>query len=110
MFAFLFTGSISVSAETANEKKVTFSSNMNCADCQGKVEGSLKDLVGVVSYKADLKANTVTVEYDSEKTDENKIKTAITDAGFKADKKANCATEVKKTDCDTDTKKSDCDK
>lgn len=108
--AFLFAGSVSVNAETGSEKKVTFSSNMNCAACQGKVETSLKDLAGVVSYKADLTSNTVTVEFDSEKTSEDKIKSAINEAGFKADKKANCETGVKKTDCNTDAKKSDCDK
>ena len=43
-------------------KVVTFDSNMNCSACQGKVEGNLKDLSGVLSYKTNLASNTVTVK------------------------------------------------
>lgn len=108
MLTALFISSDNLNASETKTKEVTFISNMNCGDCQGKVETALKNYPGIISYSTDLKANTVTVKYQEEKTDEQKIKKAINDAGFKADKKSDCNTKAKTDDCSTKTKAKDC--
>jgi len=79
-FAALFMLSISVVAQNLKEAK--FSANMTCNTCVGKIEKALKAEAGVAKYKADLASKTVTVSYDADKTNENKIKDAIAKLGY----------------------------
>ena len=62
---------------------------MHCANCEKKIKENIRFEKGVKSIKTDLKAKTVTIEYDADKTNvQNIIK------GFKKIKYE--ATEVKK--------------
>ena len=62
---------------------------MHCANCEKKIKENIRFEKGVKSIKTDLKTNTVTVEYDAEKTNVQNII-----QGFKKIKYE--ATEVKK--------------
>ncbi|GAB6098452.1 copper chaperone CopZ [Halanaerocella petrolearia] len=54
---------------------------MSCGHCKNSVEGSLSDLTGVESSEVDLDAESVTVEFNESKVQENDLKAAIEDAG-----------------------------
>ncbi|UCG55475.1 MAG: heavy metal translocating P-type ATPase [Dehalococcoidia bacterium] len=56
---------------------------MNCASCVARVETALKDVSGVVSITVNLASEKAFIEYDPEVTDITKIKSAITDSGYK---------------------------
>lgn len=62
---------------------------MHCENCEKKIKGNIRFEKGIKSIKTDLKSKTVTIEYDAEKTNVDKIK-----AGFKKIKYE--ATEIKK--------------
>jgi len=72
---------------------------MTCAECQGKVEGELKDFLGVLQYKTDLASNTITVTYNPEKSDSEKIQKAIVKTGYKAAKRGECSGGCKEAHC-----------
>jgi len=55
---------------------------MSCNHCKMAVEKEVKALPGMVSAIVDLAAQTLTVEYDGEKTNPAAIKIAVEDAGF----------------------------
>jgi len=55
---------------------------MMCGHCQSTVEKAIKAITGVKSVKVDLGNKQATVEYDPAITDINKIKKAVTDAGY----------------------------
>lgn len=62
---------------------------MHCENCEKKIKGNIRFEKGIKSIKTDLKSKTVTIEYDAEKTNVDKIK-----EGFKKIKYE--ATEIKK--------------
>ena len=55
---------------------------MSCNHCKMAVEKEVKTLSGMVSAVVDLPAKTLSVEYDSEKTNSEAIRLAVEDAGF----------------------------
>jgi len=55
---------------------------MSCSHCENSVKKSVGALVGVNSVAVDLKGRKVTVEYDSERVNLDKIKEAIEDQGY----------------------------
>jgi sulfite exporter TauE/SafE/plastocyanin domain-containing protein/copper chaperone CopZ len=56
--------------------------DMTCTSCEGKVERTLKKLVGVSDAKASYSAQQVIVEYDNELCDISKMKDSIKAAGY----------------------------
>ena len=56
--------------------------DMTCTSCEGRVEKSLRNLEGVKSAKASYVAEQVTIEYDTEFCNINKIKATIKSAGY----------------------------
>lgn len=96
---------LSLSALAANIKEAKFTANMTCNTCVGKIEKALKAESGITNYKADLASKTVTVSYDAEKTNENKIKDAIAKLGYTVEN----ANSIKATKTDSkSTTKSGC--
>ncbi len=55
---------------------------MKCGGCESNVTGKLSAIDGVISVKAVFKDETVSVDYDTEKTTLDTIKDTITGAGF----------------------------
>ncbi len=58
-------------------EEVTFNVNMNCHNCQAKIEKNIPWEKGVKDLKVDLENKTVTVSYDPKKTDPEKLKAAF---------------------------------
>lgn len=56
--------------------------DMTCTSCEGKVERGLKKVTGVVNVIASYSAQQVTVEYDSEVCNGEKLREAIKKAGY----------------------------
>ena len=57
---------------------------MTCSACSASVERNVKKLEGVELVNVNLLTNSMTVEYDSNITDNNKIIKAVVDAGYNA--------------------------
>ena len=56
-----------------------------CEQCKERIEIDLSFEKGIKSSNLNLKTKIVTVVYNSKKTDEQKIRTAITKIGYDAD-------------------------
>ncbi len=56
-----------------------------CDDCKNRIEHDLSFVKGVKSSSLDLGTKEVTVVYNAEKTDPDKIRIAITKVGYDAD-------------------------
>ena len=71
--------------EAKTEKKtVTFSVGMHCKSCRNKVERHMAYEKGVLDLDIKLEVNTVTVTYDTKKTDVKKLTEAFRKIGFEA--------------------------
>lgn len=57
---------------------------MSCAHCQENVKKAITSVSGVSSAEVNLDKGKATVQYEPAKTDLDKIKSAIEDAGYEA--------------------------
>jgi copper chaperone CopZ len=76
------------SADTASLPlaKVEFKVNgMHCAGCENTIKMNLKEIKGVALVEASFKNNQAVVSFDSTKTNETEIASAIESAGYKVD-------------------------
>lgn len=64
------------------ESTVLTVTGMKCGGCESNVTGKLNAIDGVILVKAVFKDETVSVDYDTEKTTLDTIKDTITGAGF----------------------------
>ena len=64
---------------------VTIKTSARCDDCKERIESRLNFTKGIKSAKLNMDTKAVVVIYDSEKTNLEAIKTAITKAGYDAD-------------------------
>ncbi len=55
---------------------------MTCVGCEVTLEGEISKITGVVSVRAFHKEDKVVVEFDSTKTDLNKIIKTVNDSGY----------------------------
>jgi len=67
------------------ESVVLTVTDMKCGGCETNITGKLEAVNGVISVKASFKDNEVSVEYDTEKTSLDTIKSIITGAGFRVE-------------------------
>lgn len=72
-------------ATYAQTEKVEITTSAICGMCKRAIEKDLAFEKGVKSSSLDLKTKVVTVEYDSKKTNPDKIRTRITKVGYNAD-------------------------
>ncbi|MBM2814889.1 MAG: heavy-metal-associated protein [Ignavibacteria bacterium] len=86
---------------SVKESKIKTSAHANC--CKDKVEKALKKLDGVSEVTLNLDDKFVTVKYDGDKVQEEKIVSKITDLGYNPDKPG-------KSCCDSKSGKSKCAK
>lgn len=61
-------------------KKTYTVKGMHCSSCPLLIEGELEDIG--VSARCSYAKGTLTVEYDETKLDEDKIRAAVTSAGY----------------------------
>lgn len=71
----------------ANEAEVTFSVNIDCPNCQKKVESKLPFEKGVKDMKVNLEKHEVWILYQTDKTDKDKLIAAIKKIGYEAKEK-----------------------
>jgi copper chaperone len=55
---------------------------MSCSHCVNAIESALKELNGVESFNVDLNGNQVTLSYDEEVVQIEKVKEAIEEEGY----------------------------
>ncbi len=86
LFAFTFTFKSNIfSEEIDNLKKVEIKTSAVCEHCKETIEGALQKVSDVKTSNLDVDSKIVTVEYDSQKTNIDEIKKAISKAGYDAD-------------------------
>lgn len=64
------------------EKVILDVKGMSCSHCENAIKKAVGAIDGVDEVTVDLKANTVSVGYDSAKVQLDSIKTAIEDQGY----------------------------
>ena len=76
MIATLVVALLSVTAVMAKDfRTVVFKvAQMECANCERKVKNNIKFEKGLKNFTTDLKERTVTITYDAEKTNVEKLK------------------------------------
>lgn len=82
LFIILIAISFVANAQTGT---VRIKTSAICDDCKNRIEHDLSFLKGVKSSNVDLGTKEVTVIYNAEKTDPDKIRIAITKVGYDAD-------------------------
>lgn len=74
-----------LSAQKGKMDTVQIKTSAECEMCKSKVEGEVGKMKGVKSVSVDLATKMVTVVYNSSKTNPDKIRTVISNAGYDAD-------------------------
>lgn len=72
------------SAKDMKTLRVTTEPQMSCANCENKIKKNIRFEKGVHEISTDLENQVVTVVYDADKTDENKIVKAFDKIKYKA--------------------------
>ncbi|MCX7737755.1 MAG: heavy-metal-associated domain-containing protein [Candidatus Kapabacteria bacterium] len=105
MAFFLF--SMNSFAETKLEE-CNIKTNAHCGDCKSKIEKALKKQGGVMSTNLNLDNKIVSVKYDPNKTNTDKLISAITTAGYTAELVSNKDEIKSETSTKAKSSKGDC--
>ncbi len=84
IFVALFIGVFS--SAMASQDTVKIKTSSQCDACKERIENKLNFTKGVKSSNLDLATKEVTVVYDSEKINPDKIRAAISNVGYDADR------------------------
>ncbi|MDH4123448.1 MAG: heavy metal translocating P-type ATPase [Thermoplasmata archaeon] len=68
---------------TADEEKIISIGGMHCATCALNIEETLREIPGVKVANVSFASEKANVKYDSNKADQNALKAAIEDLGYK---------------------------
>ena len=83
----VFALSINLQAQTKKDqskKTVMFNVSMHCESCQRKIEKNIAYEKGVKDMLVKLEDKTVTIKFDTLKTNESKLIKAFNDLGYEA--------------------------
>jgi copper chaperone CopZ len=69
----------------AQVQTVQIKTSAQCEMCKSKIEKKVMAVKGVKNATLNMQTKTLTVKYDSQKTELNVIKTAVSKAGYDAD-------------------------
>jgi len=69
----------------SNREEVKILTNLDCDVCKKKIEDYMAFERGVTAVKADVPTKVVTIEYRSNRTDEEKLIAAIKKLGYEAE-------------------------
>ena len=89
MKRFLLLSALSISALLASAKDiktlvVTTTPQMHCEKCENKIKGNLRFEKGIKKIETNISAQTVTIEYDADKTKAEDLVKAFTKFGYQA--------------------------
>lgn len=82
---------IAAEAKDVRTLVVTTLPQMHCSTCEATIKGHLRFEKGVKRIDTDIAAQTVTISYDTEKTDETTLIAAFERFGYQAEKVAPAA-------------------
>ena len=83
----VFALSVNLQAQTKKDqskKTVMFNVSMHCESCQRKIEKNIAYEKGVKDMAVKLEDKTVTIKFDTLKTNESKLIKAFNDLGYEA--------------------------
>lgn len=101
MMAMLLTTMVAA-AKDVKTVVLTTQPQMHCENCENKIKGNLRFETGVKNITTSVPDQTVTVEYDADKTTEANLIAAFTKFGFTATKVNKTTTDKKdKTNCES---------
>ena len=82
----VFAAFLAVLANAQTKKEVVFSTEpeIHCESCINKIKNNIRFEKGVKAINPDLNTKLVTIQYDSEKTDVEKLQKAFQKIGYKA--------------------------
>lgn len=83
----LFFATISVQAQSGNEKTIQIKTSAVCGMCKKSLEKAMAYEKGVKKSSLDVDSKMLTVSFDPKKTNEDKIRKAVNDTGYDADDK-----------------------
>lgn len=73
------------SAQTANEESIAIATSAKCDMCKDKLEDEMRFVKGINSTSLDVETAVLTVSYNPQKTEVEKIRSAINKIGYDAD-------------------------
>ncbi|MDE6339631.1 MAG: heavy-metal-associated domain-containing protein [Muribaculaceae bacterium] len=79
--------------------RITTEPQMSCSNCENKIKKNIRFEKGVHQISTDLKGQVVTVVYDADKTDEDKIIKAFDKIKYKAIILDDCSKAVATDSC-----------
>lgn len=94
--------STSLYAKDLQELVVTTNPPMSCQNCENKIKGNLRFEKGVKKIETSIPDQRVTIEYDGEKTNPEKIEKAFNKIGYKVEvieETAQCNKESVSSSC-----------
>lgn len=65
-----------------HELVLTPTPQMHCANCENKIKGNMRFEKGVVKIETSIESQTVTITYDSKKTDAKTLQAAMKKIGY----------------------------
>jgi periplasmic mercuric ion binding protein len=81
----LLASSTSLAQKPSNKEEVKVQTNLDCDACKKKIEDYMAFERGVTAIKADVPSKVVTIEYRSNRTDEDKLVAALKKLGYEAE-------------------------
>jgi periplasmic mercuric ion binding protein len=81
----LLAASTSLAQKPSNREEVKVQTNLDCEMCKKKIEDYMAFEKGVTAIKADVPSKVVTIEYRSNRTDEDKLVAALKKLGYEAE-------------------------
>jgi cation transport ATPase len=81
----LFFSAQGVKAQSKKTETLKIHTSAICKDCKERIEKSMAYEKGVKHFNLDVKSKDLTVEYIPGKTTPDKIRKAVSDAGYDAD-------------------------
>jgi copper chaperone CopZ len=86
LIVFLMSGLKYVNASTTTKSEtLKMKVEMSCANCQAKIQKGLNKSKGVENAIADLETKTVTITYNPEKTNKDKLVKVVEDLGYRTE-------------------------
>jgi P-type Cu+ transporter len=86
LIVFFMAGALQVKAGAASKSEtLKMKVEMSCANCQAKIEKGLNKTKGVDKVVVDLASKTVTITYNPDKTNKDKLVKAVEDIGYRTE-------------------------